>query len=202
MEAATTQPRDLSGDKAQRIIEAMRASVATRGVEGSTFDHVAREAGVSRGLLHYYFGTKEALLVEVVRRDSDIRMAVLDAALRDVRSTEDVLNGLVRSLEDLVENDPEFLVLIFELFVLSRRNEDVAGELRELFRRTRDHVTELLEAKEREGVIRLKAGAQGTAAVIFALGDGIAMRMLTEPGAGHSDVIEAAMVCGRALLGD
>ena len=56
--------RSLSGEKAQRIVEAMRRSVARRGTAGSTFDHVSREAGVSRGLLHYYFGTKEQLLVE------------------------------------------------------------------------------------------------------------------------------------------
>ena len=53
----------------------MRASVAVRGAAGSTFDHVAREAGVSRGLLHYYFGSKERLLVEVVRRDSEVRVS-------------------------------------------------------------------------------------------------------------------------------
>jgi AcrR family transcriptional regulator len=41
-----------------RIVEAMRRSVAARGAAGSTFDQVAREAGVSRGLLHYHFGTK------------------------------------------------------------------------------------------------------------------------------------------------
>ena len=63
MESATTE-RELSGEKAQRIIDAMRDSVAKRGAAGSTFEHVAREAGVSRGLLHYYFGTKERLLVE------------------------------------------------------------------------------------------------------------------------------------------
>src|SRR4051794_37909752 len=107
MEAATVRTRNLAGDKAQRIIEAMRSAVAARGVEGATFDHVAREAGVSRGLLHYYFGTKEALLVEVVRRDCDIRMGLLDAALADVGSVEDVLDALVRSLDDLVANDPD-----------------------------------------------------------------------------------------------
>ena len=74
MEASVAQPRKLEGDKAQRIIAAMRASVATRGAAGSTFDHVAREAGVSRGLLHYYFGSKERLLVEVVRQDCDDRI--------------------------------------------------------------------------------------------------------------------------------
>ena len=47
-----------------RIVEAMRRSVAARGAAGATFDHVAREAGVSRGLLHYHFGTKERLLGE------------------------------------------------------------------------------------------------------------------------------------------
>src|SRR5436189_201596 len=65
MEAAALPQRPrasgLSGDKATRIVEAMRASVAVRGIAGSTFDHVSREAGVSRALLHYYFGTDERL---------------------------------------------------------------------------------------------------------------------------------------------
>ena len=69
MEAAISsqlaEVRELPGDKATRIIEAMRASMAARGIAGSTFDHVAREAGVSRGLLHYYFGTKERLLLDL-----------------------------------------------------------------------------------------------------------------------------------------
>src|ERR1700751_3279464 len=61
---AAAGPRSPSAEKAQRIVEAMRTSVARRGTAGSTFDHVSREAGVSRGLLHYYFGTKEQLLGE------------------------------------------------------------------------------------------------------------------------------------------
>ena len=81
MEAATPA-RELSGEKAQRIVDAMRTSVGLRGTTGSTFDHVAREAGVSRGLLHYYFGTKERLLVEVVRRDCDLRMQRLSERSR------------------------------------------------------------------------------------------------------------------------
>ena len=45
--------RELSGDSAGRIVDAMRAAVATRGIAGATFEHVASQAGVSRGLLHY-----------------------------------------------------------------------------------------------------------------------------------------------------
>src|SRR3954447_14855914 len=99
MEAATATRR-LDGEKAQRIVEAMRQSVARRGVAGSTFDHVAREAGVSRGLLHYYFGTKERLLAEVVRRDCEVRMAALDAQVAGATTAEDVFERLVANLQD------------------------------------------------------------------------------------------------------
>jgi AcrR family transcriptional regulator len=107
MEAATKQ-RELSGEKAQRIVDAMRVSVAKRGAAGSTFEHVAREAGVSRGLLHYYFGTKERLLVEVVRRDAEIRVARLDEPLAKAETVDDVVDVLLASLTDLIENEPAF----------------------------------------------------------------------------------------------
>src|SRR3954452_12414117 len=142
MEAATTTAhgRDLAGDKAQRIVDAMRRSVARRGSAGSTFDHVAREARVSRGLLHYYFGTKERLLAEVVRRDCELRMAALDDQLAPARNADDVIDALVASLKRYVEEEPEFITVVFELFILSRRNEEIASEFAELLRRTRVHV--------------------------------------------------------------
>src|SRR3954463_16261818 len=96
---AATGHRGVEGDKAARIVDAMRASVARRGVAASTFDHVAREARVSRGLLHYYFGTKERLLAEVVRRDCELRMHVIDEQLADAEGADDVIDGLVASLK-------------------------------------------------------------------------------------------------------
>src|SRR5688500_3650926 len=98
MEASAPEKRKLDGDKAQRIVAAMRASVGERGAAGSTFDVVAREAGVSRGLLHYYFGSKERLLVEVVRRDCDERIAALGAALAEAGSVDEIVEALVASL--------------------------------------------------------------------------------------------------------
>src|SRR6476661_1424360 len=127
MEAATKE-RELSGDKAQRIVDAMRNSVAQRGAAGSTFEHVAKEAGVSRGLLHYYFGTKERLLVEVVRRDTEVRLAVLDEQLGGARTADDFIELLVSQLEHVVRHEPETWMVVFELLSLSRHHEDIAAE--------------------------------------------------------------------------
>ncbi|HYM58782.1 MAG TPA: TetR/AcrR family transcriptional regulator [Solirubrobacteraceae bacterium] len=191
----------LSGVKAQRIVDAMRVSVAARGAAGSTFDHVAHEAGVSRGLLHYYFGTKERLLVEVVRRDCDLRLAGLDEALAGARTAEDLLEVLVRSLEELVEHDPGFIALLFELFTSARRNPEIAAELADLHRRMREHVAERLETKRAEGVIAPSADTEAVATVLFSLADGLAVRMLADPGHDWRSTLTAAVAAARALLG-
>lgn len=198
MEAAQT--RELSGEKAQRIVEAMRSSVARRGISGSTFEHVAREAGVSRGLLHYYFGTKEALLAEVVRRDSEHRIARLDEPLARASSADEILEILVASLRDSVQHEPGFWVLIFELFTAGRRNPDIQRELAELFKRTRDHVAEILRRKQDEGVLELSHDAGAVVGFLFAVADGVALQMLSDPERDHSGVIGAGTAAARSLL--
>ena len=197
MEAATKQ-RELSGDKAQRIVEAMRASVAARGIAGSTFEHVSREAGVSRGLLHYYFGTKERLLVEVVRRDSEVRVARLDEPLARAKTVDDVLDVLVSNLLDLIENEPGFFDLIFEVFTAGRRNPEIQREVAELFNRSRGHVAEVLRAKEEEGVLSLRFDAEATVAFLFGIADGVALQVLTDPDRDFDGVIEAGTAAARS----
>src|SRR3954469_25081824 len=133
---ASAQPaqaeRRRDSEKAQRIIAAMRESVGTRGAAGATFDHVAREAGVSRGLLHYYFGSKERLLVEVVRRDTEVRVATLERNLTRARSVDEIIAALVLGLEEFIEGEPTSPAVIYELLSASRHSDEIRAELAEL----------------------------------------------------------------------
>jgi AcrR family transcriptional regulator len=194
--------RSLSGEKAQRIVDAMRSSVARRGSAGSTFDHVSREAGVSRGLLHYYFGTKEQLLVEAVRRDCELRLERLEGQLSTAQTADDFIDLMAQNLRETVQEDPDFVTLVFELFTLSRRNADIAAEYAALIRRTRQQVAGMLAAAESEDVLRLHAAPETVAEILFSLGDGLALRMLTEPERDFTSTISAGIVCTRALLTD
>jgi AcrR family transcriptional regulator len=194
--------RPLSGEKAQRIIDAMRRSVARRGTTGSTFDHVSREAGVSRGLLHYYFGTKEQLLVEAVRRDGELRIERLEQQLSTAKTADDFIDLMAQNLQETIREDPDFVTLVFELFTLSRRNEDIAAEYAALTRQTREQVTAMLAQAQKEGILRLHAEPEAVAEILFSLGDGFALRMLTEPDRDFTKTIRAGITCVRALLSD
>jgi AcrR family transcriptional regulator len=199
MEAAVKE-RELSGDKAKRIVDAMRESVAKRGAAGSTFEHVAREAGVSRGLLHYYFGTKERLLVEVVRRDTELRVARLDERLAPAKTVDDVLGALVSSLTDMIENEPGFFLLLYELFSAGRQNPDIQREVGQLFERTRSHVADVLRAKEDEGVLSLRFAAEDVVSYLFALGDGFALQALSDASRDNTGAFAVGIASARYLL--
>jgi AcrR family transcriptional regulator len=200
MEAATKE-RELSGDKAQRIVDAMRDSVARRGAAGSTFEHVAREAGVSRGLLHYYFGTKERLLVEVVRRDTELRVTRLDERLAPAKSVDDVVDALVTSLTEVIDNEPGFFLLLYELFSAGRRNPDIQREVGQLFEKTRSHVAEVLRSKDDEGVLSLRFSAEDVVSYLFALGDGFALQALSDPSRDTKGAFAVGVASARYLLG-
>jgi AcrR family transcriptional regulator len=180
----------------------MRSSVARRGTTASTFDHVSREAGVSRGLLHYYFGTKERLLVETVRHDCELRLERLEEQLSEAKTSQDFISLMGKNLQETLADDPEFVTLVFELFTLSRRNEDIAQEYAGLMRRTRQHVARMLALAQREGVLVLHAEPEVVAEVLFSLGDGLALRMLSEPQRDFTATLRAGIACAQALLSD
>jgi AcrR family transcriptional regulator len=200
-EAGLDDPRrELSGEKVQRIVDAMRHCVAERGIAGATFEHVSRQAGVSRGLLHYYFGTKERLLIEVLRNDAETRIAMLDEPLAAAKTADDVIAVLVSGAEEVLRDDPGFYVILYELFTAGRQNPDIQAELAELYHRSRQHVAGLLRQKEVEGVLSLRFDAESVVTYMFAAADGCALQRLTDPERDYSATVTAGTEVARFLL--
>jgi AcrR family transcriptional regulator len=200
VEASAQTPGKLEGEKAQSIVSAMRQSVATRGAAGSTFDIVAREAGVSRGLLHYYFGSKERLLVEVVRLDCDTRIAALEERLEAAGSVDEIIESMVELLRAFVADEAPQAVL-YEMISASRHSEEIQAELGQLYERWREHLAEALRKKEQEGVVRLAADSLAVASLLFALGDGLGVQLMADPEWDSGPAFALAIDAARRLLG-
>ena len=71
----------------EQLIEATMRTIARRGFARTTMAHVAKTAGLSQGIVNFYFKTKEALLYETLvhlaqEYDSIMRQA-LDRAGQD-----------------------------------------------------------------------------------------------------------------------
>ncbi len=168
-------------DRAERIVEAMRGSVAEVGIAGSTFERVAARAGVSRGLLHYYFGTKERLLVEVIRRDTDARVDAIADALAAARTVDDVIASFFASYATMAVSGPGYAYMASEIFVASRNNPEIKAAFAVLYDHSRSAFADILRAKEEEGVLRLRFDAESTLSHILSAGDGAVIQRIVDP---------------------
>jgi len=192
----------LEGERARRIVEAMRESVAEVGIAGSTFERVAAKAEVSRGLLHYYFGTKERLLAEVIRRDTEIRIETLGAALLRAESAESVVAAFFSTFRETLAEQRGYVYMVSELFVAGRHSPELKSRLGELYSRARAEFADILRQKEEHGIISLRFEAEATLAYLFAAGDGASVQLLSDPTLDAESTLEASLAVTRFLIGD
>ena len=66
-----------------RILEAAMKEFAQKGFAGARVDVIARRARINKRMLYHYFGDKEGLFREVLRRKMDERAAWLASAPED-----------------------------------------------------------------------------------------------------------------------
>jgi len=120
--------------------------------------------------------------------------------LGEAKSVDDVLDVLVSSLTDLIENEPSFFLLIYELFSAGRRNPEIQEEVGKLFAHTRSHVAEVLRTKESEGVLSLRFDADAVVSILLALGDGFALQALSDTDLDDKAAVAAGAASARFLL--
>ena len=79
----------------QHILESTIDAIEAHGIQGLTTRAIAAQAGVNNAALHYYFGTKEALIEAALALSLDNMMADTQAILSGKGSLENRLRTLL-----------------------------------------------------------------------------------------------------------
>lgn len=112
---------NLDEEKKSKIINAAMKEFAAKGYKEAKTENIAKEAGISKGLLFHYFGTKKALFDYVLDYSIKLAFQYLDEVSMDpdifVRLKE---NTIIKM--KTVEENPEFYNFII---TVSQRDEDV-----------------------------------------------------------------------------
>ena len=89
-------------DTEQRIFDAALTVFARKGRDGARMREIADHAGINRGLLHYYFRTKEQLYETVFEHGCGQFMTGLSQSLRAEQGVEDSLRAFVYGYIDYI----------------------------------------------------------------------------------------------------
>jgi AcrR family transcriptional regulator len=101
------RPSGAAPDLRERLLDAAIACFARQGIAATPLRAIAREAGVTPALLHYYFGDKTQLQQAMVEERVMPALATLRVQLlAHGEEVAGVIAGFVRGMEEVVARHP------------------------------------------------------------------------------------------------
>ena len=165
-------------DNRERLISAGYTILSEKGIEATTVKEIARLADVSPGLFHYYFVSKDELLLAVLyeagKRYSERMMQALEALSAKGGTFTEVA---MLAAAEVVKRDPTWYRLRYELYALGLRNPEFLPAVGEFLAKGRQGIAQVIQ----EGTDIDEAQAHAMAAVIHACTDGLALQQLAQP---------------------
>lgn len=165
-------------DSTQRILAAASLCFARGGYKGASMSRIARQAGVSKSLVHYHFATKEELFVEV-------QLQLLRELVETVRQLTAGEPGSVQNLEraldtvlSWLESEIDAIRVLLELHALSATNPDMAERLERFNQEVIDIVSDALRNLLGPAVDRLVLSVERTVILMRTLFDGLMLQLI------------------------
>ena len=192
------KPRVNRETREAEIVEAAIQCVLRSGFHGATMDAIAREAGVSVGMIYRYFSSKEAIIEHIVAADvAHLQMAMTGIhAMDEVELIEAILDDTGKILAD--QQAPERSALRLEIYAEAARNPKVAAIVHKFAPAQREALCQLL-AKTSGGALAGEA-LQAQADLFRMLADGMLAYGLYENAAIRAAVVEALRIALKAII--
>jgi AcrR family transcriptional regulator len=123
----------LPSDTRERIIQAAFTVLSRQGYEFTSIKDIAEEAGVAQGLVHYYFKSKQQLV-----------LAVLAAVCQkmELPGTEGTAGALAAfdNFKVMLRTRPDVHALYIQLIGVSLHDAEIGAGVRDFVRADRGHV--------------------------------------------------------------
>jgi AcrR family transcriptional regulator len=167
-------------DRHQEILDAAATVITERGLAETRISDIAEQAGVSPGLILYYFDSKDRLLAEALTYANDQFYLRTSRDIRRIASAKEQLRRLI----DL--SVPGYLpeygrldewALWIEVWVRALRDVEMAKDREVLDQRWRAQIAEIIRVGQASGEF-VEGDADALALPIAALIDGLAIQVI------------------------
>src|SRR3982075_1541313 len=173
----------LSGDTRERIIKSAFTVISRQGYENTSIKDIAEEAGVAQGLVHYYFKSKQQLVIEVlfdVCKKMDVYTAEGEAGA----------TAAFENFKVLLRTRPDAHTLYIQLIGVGLHDKEIGAGIRENITQERGRVENLA----RQVLAQREADpspARAIAGAGWAGGIGIMLQKMVDPEFNADEAVDA-----------
>lgn len=178
-----TGPVKQGKDRHQEILDAAARVITDRGLAETRISDIAEQAGVSPGLILYYFESKDRLLAEALTFANDQFYLRTSREIRRIPSARERLRRVI----DL--SVPGYLpeygrldewALWIEVWVRALRDAEMAKDREALDQRWRSQLAEIIRGGQGSGEFSSAEDPDELALRIAALVDGLAIQVIMD----------------------
>ena len=169
----------------KNLLDAAERLLVEVGHAGMTTRRLAREASVNHGLVHYYFGSVENLLVQVLERFTE-RLIARQRAM--YAADVPFIEKWRTAMRYLVSEDVQYEKIWLELQALAWNRPELHERLAHINEEWRTVLFEAFEAPHREYGIPMPLDALVSLVVTF--NEGIILERLSGITTGHAELLD------------
>lgn len=145
---------DISEERKNQILEAAAKVFSERGIHQSRMDDVAAASGVSKGLLYWYFKSKEEIIVAITERLFAREMGLMnDLATQEgpaLQQLHDIVSLMIYDLEKI----RPLLPLVYEFFAMMIRQKTAHIVARNMFGQFSSGLEKVIQRGIDQGLFR------------------------------------------------
>ncbi len=171
---------DVSAERTEQIVEAAIAVFSRLGFHKARMDDIAREAGVSKGTLYWYFESKDAITKALLQHLFEQEVQEVETVLAAEGSVSERLLALTQQLAGRLEEQEKLIPIIHEFYATASRDPTAQHTLAGYNQAYR----ELLAAHIRQGIERGEfhlSDTEAAATIIGAIIEGLALLWMIDP---------------------
>ena len=168
----------------QALLDAAERLLIDVGASGITTRRVAEEAGANHGLVHYYFGSVEQLLVRVLGRFTER----LIERQRQMYAADTPFLEKWRTAMAYLEEDLPYQKIWFELQALVWNRPELQDRLGRVHAEWRAVLTEAFAPVHEE--VGLELPLEALVSLVYAFNEGIMLERLSGIDRGHRELLD------------
>ena len=166
------------------LLDAAERLLVQHGHAGITTRRLAAEAGVNHGLVHYYFGSLENLLLRVLERFTDVMIA----RQRELYAADVPFLDKWRTAMRYLEADRDYQKIWCELQALAWNRPEVREPVARVNEAWRSVLTEAFAEPHRRYGIEMPLDALVSLVITF--NEGVILERLSGVTSGHAELLD------------
>jgi TetR/AcrR family fatty acid metabolism transcriptional regulator len=168
---------DVAAERKDQIVRATVECITKHGYHNFSMQDVARTAGVSKGIIHYYFLNKDELMMSVLDKVSGDIERVLAADMETIKDPIKKLEIFISVCSDVVRSTREYYQVSMDFWTQINQKEAVRKVISGHYQKFRETATRVLREGIQQKVFR-DINPNEYASFIVAVIDGLSLQWL------------------------